>query len=271
MEIRKSPLKYILLLCLLTGIVIASCKKQNVDTTTVNLPVVSAYLIPGQSISVKLYKQKDLTDTAVYGSPITGQQLSLSDGSSTVKLTESAKGTYTYSDLSFLVAGKTYTLTFNYLTFAVSAKTVMPAKPQNFATQYTGITVTSSSSGPNSTLDTLDRMTWSNPDSLNHILVFNNDDGIAFSLNSFGNNSKPNFEVNTNQKSVYYITPNIFPYYGHYHVVLLSVNQEYIDLLKSNTSSANSNNLSNTPTNIVNGYGIFTAMQSDTLKFNVLD
>jgi hypothetical protein len=269
MEIKIDTLKYKLLFCLATGLLLAACKKQNVDTSSTNLPVVEAYLIPGQLITVKLYKQKDLTDTAKYGAAITGQQLSISDGSTTVKLTESAKGTYTYSDLSYLAAGKTYTLSFNYLAYAISAKTVMPVKIENFATQYTGITV-SGSATPNSTLDTLDRMTWTNPDSLNHILVFNNDDGKAFSLNNFGNNNSANFEENTNKKAVFYITPNIFPYYGHYHVVLLSVNQEYIDLIKSNTSSSTSGNLLNTPTNIVNGFGIFTAMQSDTLTFNVL-
>jgi hypothetical protein len=52
--------------------------------------------------------------------------------------------------------------------------------------------------------------------------------------------------------------------------VLLSVNQEYIDLLQSNAAGANSQSLVNTPTNVVNGLGIFTAMQSDTLSFNLL-
>ena len=64
----------------------------------------------GNAISVKLYQQKALTDTATYGAPITGQQLSISDGSSTVQLAETANGIYTYSNTAFLTAGKTYTL-----------------------------------------------------------------------------------------------------------------------------------------------------------------
>jgi hypothetical protein len=262
MEIKK----YLLLV---SGamLLLFSCKKDQVTTTT--LPVVEAYLVAGNALSVKLYQQKSLTDTATYGAAITGLQLAVSDGSKTVQLTEGSKGTYIYSDTTFLSAGKTYTLTFKYLANTVTAKTTMPAKPLNFATQYVSVTV----AGPtprNSLPDTINRFTWVNPDSLNHILVFKNHDGIAFPLSSRGNSKITDFEVNTERKSVYYATPDIFPYYGHYSVILLRVNQEYIDLLKSNTSSSTSQNLVNTPTNVVNGFGIFTAMQADTLNFDVL-
>jgi hypothetical protein len=263
MEIKKY-----LLLALGAMLLQFSCKKDTANTTT-TLPVVEAYLLPGHPLSVKLYQQKSLTDTAKYGAAITGLQLTIFDGSNTVQLTESAKGTYTYSDTAFLTTGKTYTLTFKYLANTVTAKTIMPARPQGFATQYVSVSVAGVST-PNSVPDTINRFTWTNPDSLNHILVFKNPDGISFPLNNRGNNTITDFEIDTERKSVYYVTPNIFPFYGHYKVILLRVNQEYIDLLKSNTSQSTSQNLVNTPTNVVNGFGIFTAMQADTLSFNVL-
>lgn len=263
MEIKKY-----LLLALGAMLLQFSCKKDTANTTT-TLPVVEAYLVAGHAVSVKLYQQKSLTDTAKYGTPITGLQLTVSDGSNVVQLTESAKGTYTYSDTTFLTTGKTYALAFKYLTNIVTARTTMPGKPQGFATQYTSVSVTASST-PNSTPDTINRFTWTNPDSLNHILVFKNPDGIAFPLYNRGNSTKTDFEINTERKAVYYVTPQIFPFYGHYKVILMRVNQEYIDLLKSNTSQSTSQNLVNTPTNVVNGFGIFTAMQTDTLSFNVL-
>ena len=268
MEIKKYSIKGILIASALL-LIMASCKKNNIDTGSVNLPIVEAYLTPGHTLTVKLYQQKALTDTAKYGSPIKGQQLYLSDGSTKIQLTESSAGTYTRADSGFLVAGKTYTLQFNYLTYAVSAKTVLPTKPTNFATSHGEVTISSSLSTITNTT-VLDALTWDNPDSLNHVLVFLNADGTAFALNNFGGNRPANFELTTNQSSFYNLTEGVFPYYGHYQVVLMRVNQEYINLIKSNTSNSTSQTLTNVPTNIVNGFGIFTATQADTVSFSLL-
>ncbi len=246
-----------------------SCKKENItNNTSVGLPVVQAYLIPNNIITVKIYQQKNITDTAQYGVPIKSLQIYISDGSKKVLLTESAAGIYTYTDESFLVAGTTYTLNFKYSTYNVSAKTIMPLKPLNFATALSTIHLSTTSGGPSTTV--LDRLSWDNPDTLNHVLVFLNADEKDFPANSFGSYSQPyNFEINTNRSSYYNITQRIFPYYGPYQVILFSVNQEYIDLMTGNTNSSTSSNLTNIQTNIINGFGIFTAMQADTVSLNV--
>lgn len=265
MEIIRS-FKWIIGPALLSILLLVSCKKDSTSPVT-GEPVVQAYLSTGTALTVKVYAQKALTDTAEYGAALTGLKLNVSDGTNTVTLTETAKGVYTYADTSFMAVGKTYSLSFVYNAFNVSAQTTMPAKPKGFATQYSSVTYTTGTL--TGSTDTLNRFIWQNPDSLNHVLVFNNLDGISFALNSFGN-ATANFEVDTKQKSVYYVLPNIFSYYGHYQVMLCSVNQEYINLLKSNASGSNSNNLLNISTNVVNGYGIFTAMQADTLNFDFL-
>jgi hypothetical protein len=267
MEMKKYTLKCKLLLSL-TVLMMAACTKQNLDTANVNLPVVEGYLMLGHLVTLKLYQQKSLTDTAKYGKPITGLLVYISDGNKSVQLKESPAGTYAYNDQSFLVAGKTYSLQFKYLTYTVSAKTVMPGKPANFTTQYGTITI-STSTGPGTNNTIVDKLSWDNPDTLNHVLVFNNLDGSAFPLSTFGGNRPVNFEINTNRAAFYNLTQSIFPYYGHYQIMLLRVNQEYIDLINGNTSSSTSQNLTNLPTNIINGFGIFTAMQADTLNFNV--
>lgn len=246
-------------------VLICSCKKD--DTSATSKPVVQAYLIPGTALTVRLYSQKSLSDTSQYGAALTGLKLSVSDGTNTINLTETAKGVYTYADTSFIATGKTYTLSFVYNSVTVSAKTTMLPKAQGFSTLYT--TVNYDASTTSGTPDTINRYTWQNPDSLNHVLVFIGLDGTSFPLNPYFNGST-NFEEDTKQKSVYYVLPRIFPYYGHYHVLLYTVNQEYINLLKSNAAGANSQNLLNVPTNVVNGLGIFTAMQADTLNFDLL-
>lgn len=272
MEIRGNKICASLFLVFAALSIISSCKKDNSNIGNVNLPVVESYLIPGNVIQVKLYQQKSLTDTAKYGAAITGQKVYLSDGSTKVLLTESGTGIYTYSNANFLVTGKTYTLQFNYQSFNVSASTTMPAKPTNFVTALGTIAISSTSTNPDQSTTVLDRLSWDNPDSLNHVLVFYNADEKDFPVNTFSSSSRPyNFTLNTNRSSFFNLTQNIFPYYGPYQIVLISVNQEYVDLLNSNTSGASTSNLNNVPTNIANGFGIFTAMQADTVSLNVFN
>ena len=95
------------------AIALQSCYKTN-PSESINLPVVAAYLVPGNMVTVNLYQQKNVADTAKYGLPITGQTVYVSDGVNKVLLTETAKGVYTYSSTTFVVTGKTYTLQFSY-------------------------------------------------------------------------------------------------------------------------------------------------------------
>jgi hypothetical protein len=191
-----------------------------------------------------------------------------------VLLTETSSGTYTYNDLSFLVTGKTYTLQFNYLGNAVSSQTVIPSKPTNFALNDTSIYISTSTRTASSPIDTFANLTWSNPDLSNNIIVFKNLSGKDLALGNYAP-TDASVQVNTNQASAYYITENTFHYYAYYKITLYKVNQEYINFLTSNTTSTSSGStsqsLTNTFTNIVNGYGIFTGMQAadNVLYINV--
>lgn len=267
MEI-KTHLQYIYLSLIAGSLMIASaCKKNSTDTNAVNKPVVEAYLVAGQPLSVKVYQQKDLTDTATYGAALTGLSINVSNGTQTVKLTEGANGTYTYSDATFVTANKTYSMQFTYNNTTVSASTVMPGKPEGFK-------LTDSVFHEPNTLDQAyndkvrETITWTNPDSLQHMLLFKNTDSNPFEIIAVRNNRNPSFEINTERASTYSITQTTFKYYGAYKVILLRVNDEYINVLTSNTRGS-SQNLVNTPTNVVNGLGIFTAMQADTLNLKV--
>lgn len=267
MEI-KTHLRYICLALIAGPLMIASaCKKNSTDTNAVNKPVVEAYLVAGQPLSVKVYQQKDLTDTATYGAAVTGLSINISNGTQTVKLTEGANGTYTYSDATFVTANKTYSMQFTYNNTSVTASTVMPDKPVGFK-------LTDSVFHEPNTLDqayndkVLETITWTNPDSLQHMLLFKNTDSNPFEIIAVRNNRNASFEINTERASAYSITQTTFKYYGFYKVILLRVNDEYINVLTSNTRGT-SQNLVNTPTNIVNGLGIFTAMQADTLNLRV--
>ncbi|SFS36118.1 DUF4249 family protein [Mucilaginibacter polytrichastri] len=265
MEIKIHHLFYTLML--LGVIAFSSCQKSSVDLAVTNKPVVVGYLIAGQPISIKVYQQKELSDTATYGAAIKGLAVTLSDGTQNVSLTESAAGTYTYSNNSFLVAGKTYTLKFTYLNSTVSAQSLMPAKPQNYTATHTTINLPTSTTSLFSTDSVATTFRWSNTDSLYHVIAFKNDDTAPFQISSRGN-PPVNFTVNVNKTVEYQMQFRSFNYIGIYRAILYSVNKEYIDLL-NNQSGSSSQNLANIPTNVNNGLGIFTAMQADTIKLTL--
>lgn len=264
MEIKKQlP---ILFACIL--IAFTACQKNKLVSKGTDLPVIAAYLVQGQPIAVKLYHQKNLNDTAVYGQPIGGIKVYILTENDKLQLTESTKGTYNYADNSILVTGKTYTLQFDYNGNSVSASTVMPPKPVNFASQYGGITLPAGGAPGSGNNDVLNIFTWSNPNALHHVLAFKATSGIV-PVSMFGRTLPVNSQINTNRALQYNITGREFAYQGNYMAILFSVNQEYINLLDNNAGSTSSQTLTQIPTNILNGFGIFTAMQADTLDFNV--
>ncbi|MDB5153100.1 MAG: hypothetical protein JWR54_1851, partial [Mucilaginibacter sp.] len=67
MEIKKYRLKSLLLFSL-SALILSACNKYtNTDSTVVNMPVVESYLVAGDTLTVKVYNQKSLTDTAQFG------------------------------------------------------------------------------------------------------------------------------------------------------------------------------------------------------------
>lgn len=251
----------------------AACKKESTSGTE-NQPVIESYLIPGQPLKVKVYEQKGLTDTASYGASVSGLQVQISNGSQNITLTESVTGTYTHADEGFLMAGKTYILTFEYNGIKVSASTVMPAKPKGYTATKDSINlpfsnITGGAGSPfTGEADSIAvTYKWTNPDSLYHVIVFKNDETSPSKANQ-RSNRPANFTLNVKQTDKYDAYYRIFDYIGTYRAILYAVNKEYSDVLTSNTNTS-SQKLTNPPGNIVNGFGIFTAMQTDTLRLRI--
>ncbi|UEG52113.1 DUF4249 domain-containing protein [Mucilaginibacter daejeonensis] len=251
---------------------ISACSKDtgiSVDTQ----PVIEGYLIPGHPISVKVYEQKGTADTATYGPLISGLRLQVSDGANIRTLTETAKGTYTHADDNFLIAGKTYKLSFTYNELAVSASTLMPQKPNGYTATRTTINLpyTTGMGGGNPVTGTDDSVAvtfkWNNTDSLYHVLTFINDESDPAKANLISNRPV-NFTQNVRQADHYDMYYRSFNYLGTYRAILYRVNKEYTDILTTNTSTT-SQKLTNPPTNVVNGFGIFTAMRPDTITLHL--
>lgn len=265
-----SFLKFIPILAGLAGLFV-SCEKA-AESNAADYPVVEAYLVAGQPVRVRLYRQKDLTDTATYGEPVTGLQLELSDGSTTIALSEGTAGVYGYSGTDFLKAGTTYRLRFSYLGNEISASAVMPSPVQGFAITAHEVSVTADATGfPGPGGGGIDSValtsTWKNADSLYHVLVLKNieryPDPLSFRT---GPLSSTVFTGKGESHALFYRS---LQYSGAHRLILFRTEKAYVDMLTTN-SNTNSQKLSNPPGNITNGFGIFTAMQADTLSFSVI-
>jgi hypothetical protein len=244
-----------------------ACKKNSISDADYARPVVESYLVPGTAVQVKVYYQKYLEDTISYGFPITGLKLKISDGSSTVQLTESKEGTYVYTDTTFIRAKKTYTLNFDYTDKVISAQTTVPDKPTGFKASATEQYVPPFSMG--GTQETFKPVTfsWNNTASWYYMMVLKNVEASPTKISSRPGNSNLNSEVSLGQTSSWQTQQMTFNYLGNYKVLLVHINKEYSDALNNNGGS--SLNLTNPSTNITNGLGIFTAMQADTLNLKI--
>lgn len=256
---------YLLLLVILIHL---GCKKED-SVEVANHAVVVAYLMPGQAPSVKVYQQKSFDDTSSYGALITGLNLILSNGTDSVSLQETATGTYTYSNTSYIKTAGTYTLRFNYNNETVTASTTVPVKTTGYTASATTIRVPVDDDFPNVGTDSVAVVfRWNNPDSLYHVLVFKNDELYPYLLSGRRGNAQANFTINAKQEAGYDLFYRTLNYKGTYKAILYTINKEYNDVLSSNANNS-TQQLTNPPGNITNGYGIFTAMQADTIQLTV--
>jgi len=253
-------LSIVFLMCLF------ACKKDNNSDAAYARPVVEAYLVPGKPIQVKVYYQKYLEDTTTYGSPIIGLALKISDGSRTVTLTESVAGTYVYTDSSFIADSHTYSLNFDYNNQVISAQTTVPNKPTGFTASAVLQHVPSFSLDSTPTFVPV-TYTWNNTSSDYFMIAFRNIDSFPAQLDARSFVSYRDTEVILNKVATYETGRMTFSYEGNYKVLLFHINKEYSDALTN--SGRSSLNLTSPNTNVVNGLGIFTAMQADTLNLRV--
>lgn len=245
-----------------------SCKKDLGTDYDYQRPVVEGYLVPGVKAQVKVYYQKYLEDTISYGFPITGLKLQISDGSSTVELTEGAPGVYTYGDSTFIKDKKTYTLNFESNGYAISAKTTVPDKPVGFSASDTLQVVPERIFGSTPEDFLPITFSWTNTTAGYYMMVVKNVETLKTGLNP--NNYNSNYSDRSfllDQTSSYQTQQMTYQYLGKHKMILFHINQQYSDAL--NSSGGSSLNLTNPYTNVTNGLGIFTAMQADTLSITV--
>lgn len=268
---------------------LSSCIDTNSVVKPGQKPVVNAYLAPGQPISLQLntvigYSEDANADSVSY--PIDGQtvRIRVSDGK-LFTLKSIGNGEYVSGDTERVRFGVTYALDLSYKGLAVSATTTIPTRPTGFSIDRLTIARTQIirgggpgqggpfmpggiNQGDNAPLV----LTWNNPANEYHFVsVFTAeatpepivvDNGGGPGGRGQGGPRRVNNEPTT--ATVANVQPQTFQYFGKYNVVLYHLNPDYAALYRSGGTTTQ--NISTPPTSIINGLGIFTGVNTDTIQ-----
>jgi hypothetical protein len=236
-------------------------------------PIVESYLHSGDYPIVKITRQIPFSDNAVYSSDdINNLTIILSHNNDMNAMTPLGDGKYIDSTI-IVSEGDKYEISFSFNSKNISAYTNVPAKPVNYTQSATSISIEKmdNTSGP-PTMGTMPdpvSLKWDNNDGSYYIVVIENMSTTLVPIRDFGGNEPPGnrFRKPPTTSSGLELRPMEFQYYGKHRLILFHVLPDYASLYSENQTS--SQNLTNPSTSILNGYGIFTGLNSDTLYLNV--
>ena len=265
-------MKRTIITALFFGVFLTSCEKTLIDSeSAANVPVIKSYINCGDnSIGVEIikitpYSNDEVSDTQA----ITGLSVYIND----LALYEASPGIYKLNLSGDKVeAGDVYNLKFEFKGKTITTSTVIPEKAGNFTISDTVLEmerIDSGSMGPGP--DSFDpiEITWDNPNAEYHFLAIKYMEGSEdyIDMNMAGKNFPKMRNTAPNTDNAFNISGRDLQFFGTYRIILFTVNKEYAELYENVSSS--SNNLTNPVSNIINGWGIFTGINSDTLFLEV--
>ncbi len=255
-------------------LIISACEDDDYTLTDADIPVVEAYLIPGEPINhVKLSKLIPFLSDDTLGTTeaISNANIKIFTENDTYELLEStdSAGWYYFPDTNMLIIeNQEYGIEFTYKEQTVSAQTITPEKPLNFELSQNLFYIQRMEEGDMPTFDVQTcEITWDNPDGSYYYLNIELMDTVIDPVNYMITDTIMQTLTTPVISDVYNITSRNMRYYGTYRVILYKVNEEYAYLYS--TTSTTSQSLTDPYTNIENGKGIFTAFNTDTLFFEV--
>lgn len=269
--IRRQKKQVLILFVLTLGV--TSCQKEEVSEFT-DSPIIESYLEPGNYLTVKVSRQIPFAETVEYSADdIENLTITVEHNSTIHTLTSLGNGNYI--DSSIIVAeGENYNLSFQFNSNEVTAYTYIPTKPLNITQSATEIIIErlDTTSGPPTggfTMPDPIEINWTNNDGSYYLILVENIETTLDPIRDFGDEDPPGnrFRKSPTNLSVEEIRSMEFQYYGTHRIILYHVLPDYATLYDDNSTS--SQNLTNPSSSIVNGYGIFTGLNSDTLYVEV--
>jgi hypothetical protein len=265
--------KIIIVSFLMISALHACIKRDNSEFT--DTPILESYLRPGDYFNLKVSRQIPFSSDVQYSRDnIDSLIINVSNDEGNYILTPAGEGKYIYTSL-IVKEGETYNLSFSFNSRQVTAYTHIPVKPANFdqsdlSMYLNRMNITSGppQGGPGEMPEPV-TLTWTNDDKSYYIVVIENMESTFDPIRDFGDTTAPRnvFRKAPTTSSGIELRPQEFQYFGKHRLILYHVLPDYASLYSENSTS--SLNLTNPSTSIINGYGIFTGLNSDTLYFTV--
>jgi hypothetical protein len=266
-------------LWLLSGLILIALGQCTIDDQLAfdDIPVVESYLTLNKPVSIQVTRKTPYEDNVkLSGDVIDALQIKIKYNGVERLIPSVGGGVFTDSKF-FPVEGVNYNLEFNFNNQVVTSSTQIPSKPVNFQQSVSKITIpTMTFSGGRPTGGSFKmpdpvKLTWSNTAQDYYLLVTENAESSPVAIYEINDSTKiPGriFRNEPTQASETEITSMNFQYFGKHRLILFHLNADYAALYKN--TGTTSLNLTNPVTNIQNGLGIFTGINSDTLYLNVV-
>lgn len=267
---------YIILSLFAFGLLTA-CETEKVETNLSKEIIVESYIQPGDSIGMQLKHLLQYYGTDTVAKTLDNCSVSVYVNQKPYALAFRDTGCYALIDSTLKIKeNDSISMVFQFGELQIAANTVIPTKPVNFIASSYSISVPDFSSGmPGSgggerpSMESLS-LSWTNSDNSYYMIAVQPVSANPVAINesdTISDNRRRMFRNEPSASSSYNIPPMEFRYKGLHRIILYHLNPEYATLYKF--SGNTSLNISEPPTNIKNGFGIFTGMNSDTLYVSV--
>ncbi len=263
---------------LLTVLVLCACEETSISSNDEKTPVVSSYLYAGQSLDslrVTLSNSYARADTQLV--VLNELDIVVTEGDQTYTLQGFGEGYYQQSML-IIEAEKSYNLEFEWNGATISASTFVPGKREaEISTSSIEMEkITNNGGFPGGGFTQIDpiEISWDNPEGDYYYVLIENLEADPEYVNDF----LADLEEDLGRRFRRITEPDITDFYrinprreitqyGTHRVIVFRVSPEYAALYQ--TSGTSSQSISEPPSNIDNGLGIFTGVSSDTMYFEV--
>jgi hypothetical protein len=238
--------------------------------------IVEGYVSPGDSVGLQVFRILEYAGSDTIVKTIDTCPIDVFINNIRYTLQPRDSGYYSLKESSISInEGDTVSFEFAAGEYSIHATTRIPTKPVNFKTSKTSVTMPDMSAGfnrgafkPFAPLE----FTWDNDDGSYYLVAVKPVDPNAELVNPDDTATDDNrpiriFRSEPSASSTYLMQMFDFRYYGQQYVILYHLNTEYAALY--NFSGNTSLNIKEPHTNIENGLGIFTGMNSDTLIITV--
>ncbi|GAA5219457.1 DUF4249 family protein [Membranihabitans marinus] len=268
-----------------------ACEKNENLSSSQKSPVLAAYLFADQGIdSIYIGRSIAYDDADSVNHYLDNLEVLLSDGENEYQLNSIGEGYYQNLDLT-IQSERDYKLSFYYNGEVVSAETYIPAKKEvgisaeeieleKIEAGFFGGGGPGGGFGGGFNGDETDpiELTWDNSEADHYYVVIKNieeeieyiNENIALFDDENGGRRRFSFITEPEIMDVYRIDPRIeLTQYGTYEIIVYRVNPEYVTLYENSSNSTLY--LEKPATNVVNGLGILTGVNSDTLYLEVVE